>query len=129
MKLSVSLSRVPLRHITVVSFLINVPDAVTCRVEVKLEFRLLPLLLVREAVNEVRFKVSGGVVLATNKIGRLSNELRHSRTDDPNTRQVNVTRSPGHVNRLSLFDVSSTFSNNEKDSGVKEYEDATNNII
>ena len=120
MKLSAPISRVPLRHITVVAFLINVSDAVTCRVEVKLEFRLLPLLSIREAVNEGRFKVIGGVVLAANKIGRLSNGLRHSRTDDPNTRHVNTTWSPGHVNRLSLFEVSSTFSNNEKDSTVKE---------
>ena len=36
--------------------------------------------------------------------------LRHSRELDPNTRQVNVTWSPGHVNCLSLFEVSSTLS-------------------
>lgn len=98
----------------------------------KLEFRLLPLLAIRKAVNEGRFTVNGAIVLARNKIGRLSNGLRHSRADDPNIRHVNVTKSPGHVNRLSLSDVSSTFSNNEKDSGVKEYEDwynATNNTV
>ena len=36
--------------------------------------------------------------------------LRHSRADDLNTRQVNVTWSPGHVNRPALLEVSSIFS-------------------
>ena len=36
--------------------------------------------------------------------------LRHSRADDLNTRQVNVTWSPGHVNRLVLLEVSTIFS-------------------
>ena len=67
MKLSVLLA-VVLRHITVVSFLINILDAVTCRVEVKLEFRLVPLLSMREAVNGPRFKVTGGVVLAVYEV-------------------------------------------------------------
>ena len=40
--------------------------------------------------------------------------LRHSRDKDPNTRQVNVTWSPEHVNWLSLFEVSSTFSTKRK---------------
>ena len=34
--------------------------------------------------------------------------LRHSSEADPNTSQVNVTRSPGHVNRPSLLEVSFT---------------------
>ena len=39
-KLSVAFSSVPLKHITVVSFLLIVLDTVTCRVEVKLACRL-----------------------------------------------------------------------------------------
>lgn len=34
--------------------------------------------------------------------------LRHSSEADPNTSQVNVTRSPGHVNCPSLLEVSFT---------------------
>ena len=64
MKLSVSLSRVPLRHVTVVSVLVIVLDAVTCRVEVKLEFRMVPLTLMREILSGPRFKILGGVSVA-----------------------------------------------------------------
>ena len=60
-KLSVLLSIVLLRHITVVASLMIILDAVTCRVEVKLAFRGVPLTLIREAVNGPRFKVSGGI--------------------------------------------------------------------
>ena len=51
-KLSVLLA-VVLRHITVVAALMNILDAFTCRVEVKLAFRgvFIPLTLVRVAVN------------------------------------------------------------------------------
>ena len=61
-KLSVSLSRVPLRHITVV--LVIVLDAVTRRVEVKFEFRVVPLTLMREIVSGPRFKILGGLSVA-----------------------------------------------------------------
>ena len=105
MKLSVLLV-VVLRHITVVSLLIIICDAVTCSVEVK----LLPLTLMREAVNGFRSKVPGGMSPTTYEAVRVMSGLRHSRATDPNTRQVNVTWSPGHVNCLSLFEVSSTFS-------------------
>ena len=64
MKLSVSLSRVPLRQVTVVSVLVIVLDAVTCRVEVKLEFRMVPLTLMREILSGPRFKILGGVSVA-----------------------------------------------------------------
>ena len=63
MKLSVLLA-VMLRHVTVVSSLIIILDAVTCRVEVKLVFALVPfvLTLMREAiVNRPRVKVLGGL--------------------------------------------------------------------
>ena len=63
MKLSVLLA-VLLRHITVAAFLINILDAVTCRVEVKLAFRGVPLTLMRETVNGPRIKIAGGVELA-----------------------------------------------------------------
>ena len=69
MKLSVSLSEVLPRHITVISSFINILDAVTCRVEVKLASRVVPLTLMREAVNGFRLKVSGGVELAVYLIG------------------------------------------------------------
>ena len=85
-------------------------DAVTCRVEVKLAFRVVPLTLVREIVSGPRFKIPGGISRALYEVGRVMSGLRHSREADPNTRQVNVTWSPGHVNCLSLFDVSSTLS-------------------
>ena len=62
-KLSVLLA-VKLRHIIVVESLMNILDAVTCRVEVKLEFRGVPLTLMSVAVNGPRFKVPGGVSLA-----------------------------------------------------------------
>ena len=62
-KLSVLLA-VKLRHITVVESLMNILDAITCRVEVKLEFRGVPLTLMSVAVNGPRFKVPGGVSLA-----------------------------------------------------------------
>ena len=61
-KLSASLSRVPLRHITVV--LVIVLDAVTRRVEVKLEFRGVPLTLMREMVSGPRGKILGGISVA-----------------------------------------------------------------
>ena len=64
MKLAVSLSGVLLRHITVVASLMNILDAFTWRVEVKLAFRGVPLTLVREAVNGPRFKMSGGLEIA-----------------------------------------------------------------
>ena len=93
-------------------------DAVTCRVEVKLAFRVVPLTLMREIVNGTRFKILGGVSRALYEVGRVMSGLRHSREADPKTRQVYVTWSPGHVNCLSLFEVSSTLSSNEKDSRV-----------
>ena len=108
-KLSVLLA-VVLKHVTVVSFLMNILDAVTCSVEVK----LLPLILMREAVNGPRSKILGGVAPTTYAVGRVMSGLRHSRRIDTNTRQVNVTWSPGHVNCLSLFEISSTFSTKKK---------------
>ena len=113
MKLSVLLA-VVLRHIAVVSLFKNILDALTWRMEVKLVFRGVPLTLMRETVNGTRIKVAGGVALPKYKVGRVMSGLRHSRTDDPNTRQVNITWSPGHVNWLSLFEVSSTFSTMRK---------------
>ena len=114
MKLSVLLSEALLRHITVLSFLMNILDAVTCRVEVKLEFRGEPLISMRVAVNGPRIKVCSGVSIDMYVAIRVISELRHSRTDDPNTRQVNITLSPGHVNCLSLLEVSSTLSTMRK---------------
>ena len=112
-KLSVSLSRVLLRHITV-AFFMNILDAFTCRVEVKLKFRDEPLTLMREAVKGPRLKVAGGVSLAVYTSCSVMSGLRHSRELDPNTSQVNTTWSPGHVNCLVLLDVSSTLSTNVK---------------
>ena len=63
-KLSVSLSAVPLRQVTVVSVLVIILDAVTCSVEVKLAFRVVPLTLLREIVSGPRFKILGGVSVA-----------------------------------------------------------------
>ena len=60
MKLSVSISAVPLRHVTVVSFLMNILDVVTWSVEVKLAFRVVPLTSMREIVSGPRFKILGG---------------------------------------------------------------------
>ena len=111
-KLSVLLAAV-LRHITVVSLLMIILDAVTCKVEVKLEFRGLPLLSISEAVKGLRSK-SSELELVVYVICSVMSGLRHSRIIDPNTRQVNVTRSPGHVNCLSLFEVSSTFSTDSR---------------
>ena len=88
----------------------NILDAVTCSVEVK----FIPLTLMRVAVNGPRSKILGGVLPTKYAVGRVMSGLRHSRDKDPNTRQVNVTRSPEHVNWLSLFDVSSTFSTKTK---------------
>ena len=68
MKLSVSFSEVLLRHVTVATFLMIVLDAVTCIVEVKLEFRGVPLTLVREAVKGAGFKSSGGISPATYEV-------------------------------------------------------------
>ena len=67
-KLSVSLSEAALRHITVDSVLVIVLDAVTCRVEVKLEFRGVPLTLRREVVNGPRLMDIRGVSAATYKV-------------------------------------------------------------
>ena len=113
-KLSVSLA-VVLRHITVVASFIIILDVVTCRVEVKLAFRGVPLTLMRVAVNGPGFMMSGGVSPDAYAAIRVTSGLRHSRVDDPNTRQVNVTRSPGHVNCLSLFEVSTTFSTDSRE--------------
>ena len=107
-KLSTSFSEVLLRHITVVSFSINILDAVTCSVEVKLALKLLPLTLMRVAVNGSRLKTSGGVSIAKYEVGWVMSGLRHSRELDSNTRQVNVTRSPGHANWLVLLEFSCT---------------------
>ena len=63
-KLSVSLSKVPLRHITVVASLMIVLDAVTWRVEVKLAFRGVPLTLMREILSGPRVKILGGTSVA-----------------------------------------------------------------
>ena len=60
-KLSVTFSSVPLRHITVVSFLLIILDTVTWSVEVKLACRMVPLTLMRVAVNGSRGKMFGGV--------------------------------------------------------------------
>ena len=84
MKLSVLLA-VVLRHITVVAFLISLLDAVTCRVEVKLELRGVPLFSTREAVKGLRSKVSGGIELAEYVVCSVMSGLRHSREVDPNT--------------------------------------------
>ena len=115
MKLSVLLALL-LRHITVVSFLKNILDAVTCRVEVKLAFRgvFMPLTLVRVALNGPRFKITEGIELAVYLISSVMSRLCHSRELDPNTRQVNITWSPGHVNCLVFVDVSSTFTTNDR---------------
>jgi len=109
-KLSVSLSAVPLRQVTVVSVLVIVLDAVTRSVEVKLAFRVVPLTLMREIVSGPRFKILGGVSVAKYEVVWVKSGLRHSRELDRNTRQVNITRSSGHVNCLVLVDVSSTLS-------------------
>ena len=65
------------------------------------------------AVNEPRLKVAGGISVGRNGIV-VKSGLCHSRELDPNTRQVNVTWSSGHVNCLSLFEVSSTFSSDRE---------------
>ena len=83
MKLSVSLSRVPLRQVTVVSVLVIVLDAVTCRVEVKLAFRAVPLTLMREKVNGPRFKIPGGISRALYEVGRVMSEHDATRTLTP----------------------------------------------
>ena len=85
-KLSVLLA-VVLRHITVVAALMNILDAFTCRVEVKLAFRgvFIPLTLVRVAVNGPRFKITEGVELTVYLIPSLMSGLCHSRELDPNT--------------------------------------------
>ena len=67
-KLSVTFVSVPLRHITVVSFLIIILDTVTCRVEVKLAFRLVPLTLMRVAVSGPRGKMFGSVSSAVYEV-------------------------------------------------------------
>lgn len=67
-KLSVTFSSVPLRHVTVVSFLLIILDTVTCRVEVKFACRLVPLTLMRVAVSGPRGKVFGGVSIAANEV-------------------------------------------------------------
>ena len=68
MKLSVSLSEAALRHVTVVSVLMIILDAFTCRVEVKLEFRGVPLTLRREIVNGPRLKGIRGVSAAVYEV-------------------------------------------------------------
>ena len=67
-KLSVAFSSVPLKHITVVSFLLIVLDTVTWSVEVKFACRLVPLTLMRVAVNGPRGKVFGGVSIAAYEV-------------------------------------------------------------
>ena len=62
-KLSDSLFGVLLRQVTVVSSLIIILDAVTWSVEVKLEFKALPLTLMRVALNGAEMKIAGGVDL------------------------------------------------------------------
>ena len=75
---------VVLRQVTVVSFLINILDTVTCRAEVKLEFRPALLISMRVVVNEPRVKVAGGI-----SVGRygivVKSGLCHSSEGDPNT--------------------------------------------
>ena len=67
-KLSVTFLSVPLRHVTVVSFLLIILDTVTWSVEVKLACRLVPLTLIRVAVNGSRFKMFGGVSIAVYEV-------------------------------------------------------------
>ena len=114
MKLSVLFFRVPLRHITVDKSLWIIRDAVTCRVEVKLEFRVMPLTLMREIRSGPRFKILGGISVAKYKVGWVISGLRHSRATEPYTRQVNVTCCPGQVKRSVPFEVSSTLSTMRK---------------
>ena len=83
MKLSVLLA-VELRHMTVVASLMIICDAVTCRVEVKLELRGVPLLSTREAVKGFRSKSSTLEPVAY-VVGSVMSGLRHSREIDPNT--------------------------------------------
>ena len=64
----------------------------------------------REILSGPRFKILGGVSVAKYEVVWVKTGLRHSRELDRNTRQVNVTASPGHVNCLVLVDVSSTLS-------------------
>ena len=69
-KLSVSFADV-LRHITVVASLKNILDAVTCRVEVKFVFTLVPfvLTLMRTAVNRPGVKTLGGLSFGKYTVG------------------------------------------------------------
>ena len=67
-KLSVAFLSVPLRHVTVVSFLLIILDTVTWSVEVKLACRLVPLTLMRVAVSGPRGKVFGGVSIAAYEV-------------------------------------------------------------
>ena len=85
-KLSVLLA-VVLRHITVVSSLMIVRDAVTCRVEVMLALVKVPLVvtLMREAVNGPRSKLRGMLLDAKKEAVRVISGLRHSKENDPNT--------------------------------------------
>ena len=69
MKLSVTFFRVPLRHITVDESLMIILDAVTCRVEVKLAFRGIPLTLMREILSRPRFRILGGISVAKYDVG------------------------------------------------------------
>ena len=66
-KLSVLLA-VVLRHITSVEALCIVLDTFTCRVEVKLAFRVMPLTLMREILSGSRFKIIGGVSIAAYEV-------------------------------------------------------------
>ena len=67
-KLPVTFTSVPLKHITVVSFLLIILDTVTWSVEVKLACRLVPLTLMRVAVSGPRFKMFGGVSIAAYEV-------------------------------------------------------------
>ena len=67
-KLSVTFSSVPLKHITVVSFLLIILDIATWSVEVKLACRLVPLTLMRVALSGPRGKRFGGVSSAVYEV-------------------------------------------------------------
>ena len=86
MKLSVLLA-VVLRHITVVSSLMIVLDAVTCRVEMMLALVRVSLVLtlVRETVNGPLSKLRERLLDAKKEAVRVMSGLRHSRENDPNT--------------------------------------------
>ena len=66
--MSVAFAGILLRHITVVSSLMIILDAVTWSAEVKLAFRGVPLTLIRVTVKGFRFNMFGGVELAEYKV-------------------------------------------------------------